>query len=157
MSAMNSYTAHFDENGGYDCMYGCFIIKNAAGAVLFEIDLRHYGQQPCEWDDLVSREAAGKVAQLVLDSLNMRLLGPNEREFLLRVCDEFFGCFIDGGYGGSAYYCGVCEIEIDVRDWITAPHRHECIVPLVRDYLAKHMPGRVQGYVPPPATGGGKS
>lgn len=73
--------------------------------------------------------------------------GLGDGDFLLRVCDELFGCFINGGHGGSAYHCGICEIEIDVHNWIIAPHRHECIVPLVRDYLAKHMPGRVPGYV----------
>ena len=65
------YVFEFDETGGYDCMYGAFIVKvEGSEATLFEIDCRHYGQRSCDYKDAESIAVARSVAQKVVDALN---------------------------------------------------------------------------------------
>ena len=64
-----TYRFEFDETGGYDCMYGAFRIYGPDNAVLFDIDLQHYGQKSCDWQDAAAIEKARIVAQKVIDAL----------------------------------------------------------------------------------------
>lgn len=43
------WVAEFDETGGYDCMYGAWIIKDSAGETVAVVDQQHYGQKSCDW------------------------------------------------------------------------------------------------------------
>lgn len=63
------YRYEFDETGGYDCMYGAFLIYGG-DVQIFEIDCRHYGQQACHWDDAKSIAKARIVADMVVNALN---------------------------------------------------------------------------------------
>lgn len=73
------YRYEFDDTGGYDCMYGAFFVKDSAGKTVFEVDLRHYDQRPCDWDDPIAKAKAEEVARRVVDALNATLTSiPSE-------------------------------------------------------------------------------
>lgn len=63
--------------------------------------------------------------------------------FLTEVCDALFGSFLEhAGFVGNqyGYRCQHCARVIDVPDWIHAEHEADCLIPRVREYLAKHKP-----------------
>jgi hypothetical protein len=70
MSAPDSYTVEFDENGGYDCMYGGFDIKDASGKRVVTVDLGDFGQKPCGNISAEVKNAAAVVAYKIADALS---------------------------------------------------------------------------------------
>jgi hypothetical protein len=71
MTGPHSYRYTFDDCGGYDCMYGAYTVYGPGDAVLFDIDLRHYGQKPCDFPIPPDVMAEGEaVAKRVVDLLN---------------------------------------------------------------------------------------
>ena len=73
------YRYEFDETGGYDCMYGAFIVYGGDSEVpLFEIDCRHYGQRSCDWEDVESIAKAKTVADMVFNALNGSAAAPHQ-------------------------------------------------------------------------------
>lgn len=59
--------------------------------------------------------------------------------FTTEVCDELFGSFARHA-GGKLYLCTLCDEPIPMDSWVHAPHNPHCIIPRVREYLAKHKP-----------------
>lgn len=57
---------HFEENGGYDCMYSSFSILDSEGRVIAEIDFRYYGQYRCQPPDSNTYGAAKLVAEKIV-------------------------------------------------------------------------------------------
>lgn len=69
----NEYRVEFDETGGYDCMTGGFAIVRQNGDIAAEVDLRHYGQKPCDYDGssfVDAKERAEAVAHRVCAAIN---------------------------------------------------------------------------------------
>ena len=59
--------------------------------------------------------------------------------FLTAVCEELFGCFMTPAENGI-FRCACCDWPIDLRNWVDAEHDGGCLIPRVRNYLAKHKP-----------------
>jgi hypothetical protein len=83
------YHYQFDENGGYDCMYGAFDIISPSGERVAEVDLRHHGQKPCQHPIPVAAiESASRLAGIIVDALNATLsstaasISPDLRDVL---------------------------------------------------------------------------
>jgi hypothetical protein len=67
----DSYRYDFDENAGYDCMYGGFTIYDAADHRILTVDLADHGQKACEHpipEDAKAR--AEKLTKFIVDALN---------------------------------------------------------------------------------------
>lgn len=65
------YTYEFNDTGGYDCMTGAFIIHDAAGNTVCDVDLRYHGQDNCQWPaPEEALNAAEVVAKKIVDALN---------------------------------------------------------------------------------------
>ncbi len=70
----------------------------------------------------------------------------DRNDFLLEVCEELFGCFIQPTMD-EGHECGCCERPMLLVGWVNAEHNEGCIIPRVRDYLATHKPECVPGVV----------
>lgn len=68
-----TYKMEFDETGGYDCMYGGFRIMDANGHTMVVVDLQHFGQEPCDWQDTASKAKAEAVAIKILAAFNLEI------------------------------------------------------------------------------------
>lgn len=60
-------TIEFDESGGYDSMYGAWIIR-ANGEALVEVDLQNFEQGACDYEFRSSE--AETVARVILRALH---------------------------------------------------------------------------------------
>lgn len=70
-SPATHYRYEFDDTGGYDCMYGAFRVLDPKGKPVLDVDLRHFGQAPCEHP--IPKhfiDAAEAVAKTVVDAFN---------------------------------------------------------------------------------------
>lgn len=66
-----------------------------------------------------------------------------QQEFLTKVCEELFGCFMHRAYDEDQipyFMCALCEIEIDIGNYNWADHGENCIIPKVRQHLIEHKP-----------------
>jgi hypothetical protein len=64
----NTWSYHYHENGGYDCMTGAFHIT-CNGRPVFDLDLSGFGQDLCG-DDFEARTLAQPLAVAIVEALN---------------------------------------------------------------------------------------
>lgn len=62
----------FEEDGGYDCMYGAWVVyRDGTRQVIFEIDQQYHGQEPCDYS--YRSPEAEKIAKAIVDWHNSEL------------------------------------------------------------------------------------
>jgi hypothetical protein len=71
----------------------------------------------------------------------------SEDTFLTDVCDWLFGCHLKR-VGPSIekdhdFECSCCEEPIDIKKWVHANHKSDCIILKVREHLIEHRPQSV--------------
>lgn len=60
-------TLEFNESGGYDCMFGAWVIKRD-GEILVEVDQQNFGQHSCDYSYRSSE--AEEIACVILKALH---------------------------------------------------------------------------------------
>lgn len=68
-----TYFYEYDENGGYDCMYAAFIVRDTRAESwqrVVTVDFGNYGQKACDLVSPETRAAAEEVAKKIVVALN---------------------------------------------------------------------------------------